>query len=97
MGRKESNQTNKQNQQKVFDLASINIVTDVGLSCVYMAFAMFFPVHFYFVFDRKFHGSSKNDCLSDIKKGKVEIVVTTFETFREHQVKCGGFCRNAHV
>ena len=37
--------------------------------------------------DRKFHGASKNDCLNDVKKGKVEIVVTTFETFREHQVQ----------
>ena len=49
------------------------------------------------MFDRKFHGSSKNDCLSDIKKGKVEIVVTTFETFREHQVKCRGFYMSCYV
>ena len=39
-----------------------------------------------FLYYRKFHGVSKTECLTDIKKGKVEIVVTTFETFREHQV-----------
>ncbi|XP_060584908.1 LOW QUALITY PROTEIN: DNA excision repair protein ERCC-6-like 2 [Ruditapes philippinarum] len=33
---------------------------------------------------RKYHGSDKSECLKEIKKGKLEIVVTTFETFREH-------------
>ena len=57
-----------------------------------------------FVFtSRKFHGSDKMDCLAAIQRGKVEIVVTTYETFREHQVwvyyflfflseKDSGFC-----
>ncbi|KAH3696910.1 hypothetical protein DPMN_084393, partial [Dreissena polymorpha] len=34
---------------------------------------------------RKFHGSDKDDCLREVRRGKVEIVVTTFETFRDHQ------------
>uniref|UniRef100_A0A2C9L9G4 DNA excision repair protein ERCC-6-like 2 n=1 Tax=Biomphalaria glabrata TaxID=6526 RepID=A0A2C9L9G4_BIOGL len=35
---------------------------------------------------RKFHGSDKDVCLSDLKKGKLEIVVTTFETYRDNLV-----------
>ncbi|CAL1534431.1 unnamed protein product [Lymnaea stagnalis] len=32
----------------------------------------------------KFHGADKDGCLADLKKGKLEIIVTTFETFRDH-------------
>ncbi|BFY99657.1 hypothetical protein BsWGS_02697 [Bradybaena similaris] len=32
----------------------------------------------------KFHGADKETCLDDLKKGKLEIVVTTFETFRDN-------------
>ncbi|RUS75712.1 hypothetical protein EGW08_016527, partial [Elysia chlorotica] len=31
----------------------------------------------------KFHGSEKDGCFDDLKKGKLEIVITTFETFRD--------------
>ncbi|XP_052775381.1 DNA excision repair protein ERCC-6-like 2 isoform X2 [Mya arenaria] len=34
---------------------------------------------------RKYHGADKAECLKDLRRGKVEIVVTTFETFRDHQ------------
>ena len=34
----------------------------------------------------KYHGTNKESCLMDIKNKKVEIVVTTFETFRDHVV-----------
>ncbi|XP_046356993.2 DNA excision repair protein ERCC-6-like 2 isoform X1 [Haliotis rufescens] len=33
---------------------------------------------------RKFHGSDKKSCLAEVKKGKLEVVVTTFETFRDN-------------
>ncbi|XP_067677911.1 DNA excision repair protein ERCC-6-like 2 [Haliotis asinina] len=32
----------------------------------------------------KFHGSDKKTCLAEVKKGKLEVVVTTFETFRDN-------------
>ncbi|KAH9510325.1 DNA excision repair protein ERCC-6-like 2 [Bulinus truncatus] len=32
----------------------------------------------------KFHGADKDTCLSDLKKGKLEIVLTTFETYRDN-------------
>ena len=39
----------------------------------------------YFIF-RKFHGSDKDACFEDLKKGKLEIVITTFETYRDKVV-----------
>jgi len=39
-----------------------------------------------FVLYRKFHGAEKVECLREVEKGKVEIVVTTFETYRDHEV-----------
>ncbi|KAK6180078.1 hypothetical protein SNE40_012292 [Patella caerulea] len=38
----------------------------------------------------KYHGVDKERCLTEILKGKFEIVVTTFETFRENMK---GLCR----
>ncbi|CAG5116147.1 unnamed protein product, partial [Candidula unifasciata] len=32
----------------------------------------------------KFHGADKETCLNNLKKGKLEVVVTTFETFRDN-------------
>ena len=39
-----------------------------------------------FVSCRKYHGVDKASCLSDVLRGKVEVVVTTFETCRDNIV-----------
>lgn len=36
---------------------------------------------------RKYHGSEKAECLSKLSKQSLEVVVTTFETFRENTVR----------
>ncbi|XP_076093658.1 uncharacterized protein LOC143064602 isoform X2 [Mytilus galloprovincialis] len=33
----------------------------------------------------KFHGTNKEQCFADTKKGKHEIVITTYETYRDNQ------------
>nr|KAG5713963.1 hypothetical protein BaRGS_020291 [Batillaria attramentaria] len=35
---------------------------------------------------RKYHGADKAVCLAEVARGKVEVVVTTFETFRDNVV-----------
>ena len=34
----------------------------------------------------KFHGTAKKETLQKVKKGKLEVVLTTYETFRIHIV-----------
>ena len=34
----------------------------------------------------KYHGTDKEQCLNETKKGKYEVVVTTYETYRDNQV-----------
>lgn len=41
---------------------------------------------------RRFHGADKAETLSDMKKDKFEIVVTTFETYRDNVV-----CKNLKI
>lgn len=40
-----------------------------------------------FITLRKYHGSEKAECLSKLSKQNLEVVVTTFETFRENTVR----------
>ena len=35
---------------------------------------------------RKYHKTHKSNTLADMKKGKLDVVVTTYETFRDHIV-----------
>ncbi len=39
----------------------------------------------------KFHGVSKTETIEKIKRGKVEVVLTTYETFRNHIVSSNDF------
>ncbi|KAK3612352.1 hypothetical protein CHS0354_011070 [Potamilus streckersoni] len=56
----------------------------IGPGCVLYNWLDEFETWGYFSV-RKYHGADKQECLADLKKGKAEIVVTTFETFRDNQ------------
>ncbi|KAL3868004.1 hypothetical protein ACJMK2_040844 [Sinanodonta woodiana] len=56
----------------------------IGPGCVLYNWLDEFETWGYFKV-RKYHGADKQECLADVKKGKAEIVVTTFETFRDNQ------------
>ncbi|KAL4236647.1 DNA excision repair protein ERCC-6-like 2 [Mactra antiquata] len=55
----------------------------IGPGCVLYNWLDEFETWGYFSV-RKYHGTDKAECIKDLRKGKTEIVVTTFETYREH-------------